>query len=383
MQSFLADHVPANCDDVATMRWAVRSDGSRGFLFFNNYQRFVPLPAKEGVQFSLKTKQGTQLVPREPIAIPSGAYGLWPINLDCEGVTVNYSTTQPICSLEANKQSWFFFTAIEDIPPDFVLSDVGGQSRVRNIAPATAVAFTRLASDGRKVNFVVLTAEQGRQLWKLPLAGRERVVLSPNALLPDSNGQIRIETFAGRPAALAVFPPVASVAIHDGQATSVQDGVFQRFTTSAITRSPVVAKLTGIKPADLTGDKSLDGMNEKSWKSAAVWRLEIPKDASDRKLLLRIHYVGDVARVYAGGKMIADNFYNGEPFDFGYWRVPRDVRDAVEIRIMPLRADHVAFLPEEIRPNLSSSAAVAEIPRVECVERTQTTVVLKSEMKSP
>ena len=174
MPTFLPDLRTASGDDLTTPRWSVRSDGRRGFLFFNNYQRFLPLPAKEGVQFSLKTIHGTQLVPREPITIPSGAYGLWPVNLDCAGVTVNYSTAQPICSLEADGQSWFFFAAIEGIQPDFVLSDVGGQARVQNITPAAAVAFTRLASDGRKVNFIVLSAEQGRQLWKLPLAGRAR-----------------------------------------------------------------------------------------------------------------------------------------------------------------------------------------------------------------
>lgn len=383
MPAFLPDHRLASLDDVTTMRWAVRSDGRRGFLFFNNYQRFVRLPAKEGVQFSLKTTDGTQLVPLEPITIPSGVYGLWPVNLDCVGVTVNYSTAQPICSLKADNQSWFFFAAIEGIQPDFVLSDAGGQTRIRNITPATAVAFTRLASDGRKVNFVVLSVEQGRQLWKLPLAGRQRVVLSPNAILPDSNSQIRVETSGTQPLAIAVFPPITTAVCNGSQVASLQDGIFQRFTLSLAAPSAVAAKLTHIRSADWVGDKSLDAMKEESWRTAAAWRLAMPKDLGNRRLLLQVHYLGDVARVYAGGKLIADNFYNGEPFDFAYWRIPGEVRDTVEVHIMPLRADHLAFLPADSYPSISTSRGRAEISRIECVERTRATMVLKDEARSP
>ena len=182
---------------------------------------------------------------------------------------------------------------------------------------------------------------------------------------------------------LAVFPPVASALFDGGRVASVRDGVFQRFTASAIAPSPIAATFTSINPADLAGDKSLDAMNEESWNNAAVWRFETPKDPADRKLLLQIHYVGDVARVYAGGKLLADNFYNGEPFDFGYWRIPREQRNAVEIRVMPLRADHLAYLPEDVRPDLSHSAAAAAISRIECVERMQATVVLAGDLQSP
>lgn len=199
--------------------------------------------------------------------------------------------------------------------------------------------------------------------------------------MPDSDSQIRIETSGTQPVALAVFPPVVLAVLNGGQAASVRDGIFQRFMASAVAPPPVAAQRTRIKPAALVDDKSLNAMNEESWKSAAVWHLAVPSDARGGKLLLRIHYVGDVARVYAGGKLIMDNFYNGEPFDVGYWRIPREARDTVEIRVMPLRADHLAYLPEDVRPSLSTSAGVAEVSQIECVRRTQATVVLKGDTK--
>ena len=328
-------------------------------------------------------------------------YGIWPINLDCAGVTVTYATAQPICSLAADGQSWFFFTAIDGIRPDFVVSDGGRQTRVQNITPDTGVAFTRQSSHGRKVNFIVLTVEQGRQLWKMPLAGRKRVVLSPDAILPDSDGRIRFETcgaavpaakagetpapqvIRGQPLSFAVFPPLASVAFSGTQATPAPDGVFQRFTAAAVPSAPAAARVTAVRPAEVTGERSPSAIVEESWKTAAVWRLDVLHDARDRKLLLRIHYVGDVARVYAGGKLMVDNFYNGQPFDLASWRIPRQASGAVEIRILPLRKDRVAILPENARPTFSSSSAIADVVKVEPLELTQTVVTLNRDVTSP
>lgn len=374
MQPFLPVNRPATLDDVDTLRWGVRSDGKRGVLFFNNHRRFGSMPAKGGAQFSLKMKQETLLAPSEPVTIPSDAYGMWPINLDCDGITVKYATAQPICRIEAEGQSWFFFAAIEGLQPDFSLSDATGTTRVQNIIPATSVAFTRRASNGWEVNFVVLTAEQGRQLWKLPMAGRDRVVLTPNAILPDSDSRIRIESVGTQSPMLAVFPPIASVAFDGRQVVAAQDGVFQRLSVPAVARPTAVLTSTALKPAEVSDNKSLNAMDEESWKSAAVWRLEMPTDACDRKLLVRIHYVGDVARVYAGGRLIADNFYNGEPFDLACWRIPNSECDDVELHIMPLRRDCTDALPEDVRPNLPKTEVPVQLIKIEGLDITQTAV---------
>jgi len=50
---------------------------------------------------------------------------------------------------------------------------------------------------------------------------------------------------------------------------------------------------------------------------AAVWRLHLSPNPAGRDLLLRIHYTGDVARIYHGDKLLVDNFFNGDPFDVG------------------------------------------------------------------
>ncbi len=88
---------------------------------------------------------------------------------------------------------------------------------------------------------------------------------------------------------------------------------------------------------------------EEDWQHAAVYRLSLPTDSSVFGLhasFLRILYRGDCARLYADGRLIADNFYYGRPFLFGLWRLPAGTTD-LELRILPLQPDAPIYLPRE------------------------------------
>lgn len=59
-----------------------------------------------------------------------------------------------------------------------------------------------------------------------------------------------------------------------------------------------------------------------------------------------IHYRGDCARLYADGKLVGDNFFNGRPFLMGLWRLPKDC-EKLELRILPLQKDMPVYFPRE------------------------------------
>lgn len=82
------------------------------------------------------------------------------------------------------------------------------------------------------------------------------------------------------------------------------------------------------------------------FESAAVYSIDIPTDRDGR--LLTIDYRGDVARLYADGKLVADNFYNGRPFLYGLWRLPEGCR-SLELRILPLQKDMPVYFPREAK----------------------------------
>lgn len=78
---------------------------------------------------------------------------------------------------------------------------------------------------------------------------------------------------------------------------------------------------------------------------AAVYAISLP-DSLSRDALLDIRYHGDCARLYANGRLIDDNFYNGRHFQYGLWRLPKATH-TLELRILPMQKDEPVYFPQE------------------------------------
>lgn len=74
--------------DDKTLRWSYRSDGDRGFVFINNYERLMNLSDKKGIRFDVC---GVKF-PSRPIDIPGGTTCIFPVNID----GLRYATAQII-----------------------------------------------------------------------------------------------------------------------------------------------------------------------------------------------------------------------------------------------------------------------------------------------
>ena len=94
-------------------------------------------------------------------------------------------------------------------------------------------------------------------------------------------------------------------------------------------------------------NKAAEEPSDEDFDNAAVYRIDIAGDFTQQEQqLLRIDYRGDVARLYADGKLIDDNFYNGRPFVYGLWRLPADC-SSLELRILPIQKDMPIYFPRE------------------------------------
>lgn len=77
----------------------------------------------EKVQFSIKLKNETIRMPREEITVQGGTYFLWPFNQQMDKVLLKYATVQPICSMEEESGSTFFFFEDDGIPAEYLFTD--------------------------------------------------------------------------------------------------------------------------------------------------------------------------------------------------------------------------------------------------------------------
>ena len=113
------DRVPADVADTSVLRLSARTLGERGFIFGNNYIRNYPMPARRAVQVELRLPGETLRVPEQPADVASGAYFVWPVNLDMNGVRLKYSTAQLFTRTRNQGITTWFFFAPDGIAPEF------------------------------------------------------------------------------------------------------------------------------------------------------------------------------------------------------------------------------------------------------------------------
>ena len=107
---------------------------------------------------------------------------------------------------------------------------------------------------------------------------------------------------------------------------------------------------------------------------AAVWTLPAEQLAqyADRAddIFLKINYQGDVARVYADGILVADNFWNGKSM---LVRLSDIIGHRAELRILPLSADYPIYFQEPQRNILKQApnGILLSLDNIEILERRQ------------
>ena len=379
MTTYLPQQVPENERDTATPRIAARLQSDHGFLFINNYQRTYPLPARKQFQVRLDLPSGALNVPRTPVNIPSGAYSIWPVNLDLGAATLRYATAQLLTSLD-DPQTFVFF-ASPGVPAEFVfdqkagisvtaphahLSHTDGTITISGIEPGLQNAIELRNKNGGTAHIVVLSREQAGDIWKTKLAGRERLLLSPSSVFAEQ-GRVHLRGSDPSQLTLSAFPQLDSIPA--GFTDHGDNGIFHRYDAT-VQPMTLQAKLTQVKqaevvpPAKIGRDVAL-APQDADFHTAARWSIQVPAIQSKavKKMFLRISYEGDVARIYAGDHLLTDNFYNGAPWVIGLPGMQSGLN--LNLTILPLRRDAPVYIPLGSRPEFPASGQVARVKDIQ------------------
>ena len=376
------DSVPTNSGDFSVPRASVRSRGDSGFIFLNNYVRGYPMPVRRAAQFEIRLPGGTLMVPRRPVDIPSGSYFIWPFNLGIEGMTIRYTTAQLFTRLSANTASGgpltLYFAAIPGIPVEFafnaqdiaeVRSSSGetvngrGTIYVSGVKPGVESSIDLVASSGKTVRLVVLTAKEAENAWKVHIGGADHLLLTSQDFFADPDSErarIWLRSRATAQFELTVTPPLsgepgASLPLSRNRATDRASF----FAAEAKARNLELVcrqiRAAGDAPPVKIGpvpDWRPHGVAqappETELAQAATWSIGVPQGDLDAfgipdglsELFLEVNYRGDVARLYSAHRLLLDNFYNGEPWSIGLRRfLDAGSASTLELSILALRKD--------------------------------------------
>ncbi len=381
MPAVMPDGRPAGRDDITTLRWAARSDGVGGLVFVNNYERLRPMPAKEDVQFTLRLPSGSLTFPVEPVTIPADSCFFWPFSFDLGyGARLAWATAQPVCAIDEGRVRTVFFAQTKGVPAQFACEHAESGIIVRSIEPSREVALELPGNGGRRVQIVLLSEADSLALWKGTWQGRRRAFLTHAGLVIDGNA-LRLTVTDPGGLSVGVYPTPISV-VADGKAlVASQDGVFACYTPAAPAVAvpqlavecvqsagpPRTIPLGNIRQAVAAAPEDVD------FEKAAVWRIKLPAGLDmDADPVLRLHYAGDVARVTLDGRLLTDDFYNGNAFDVGLRRHAPDIlRGDLRVAILPLRKDAPIYMAKEARPEFGGAESMVALKRVEIVPRRQ------------
>ena len=180
-------------------------------------------------------------------------------------------------------------------------------------------------------------------------------------LIAKRDGKIYLEQIKGIPTEIAVDGKVLKNVKAKGIAKPVYKNIYlvdsktaehlflQEEGKSMMLQAPSFKKIKeaeGVRKITMGVQKVAEEPSDADFKKAAVYQLNLSPEMLQGRNLLQIQYRGDCARLYADGKLVADNFYNGRPFLMGLWRLPADCQK-LELRILPLQKDMPVYFPRE------------------------------------
>lgn len=180
-------------------------------------------------------------------------------------------------------------------------------------------------------------------------------------LVAKRNGKVYLEQIKGIPTTLAIGHKVLKNLKPKGPETPVYKNYYLLTSEQAgrlfleeaahldiAINAPIINKVKkagALRTITMGVNKVAEEPVDEDFEQAAVYTIDLPAVSGEGRLL-NIEYRGDVARLYADGQLIDDNFYNGRPFQYALWRLPKECKQ-LELRILPLQKDMPVYFPRE------------------------------------
>lgn len=380
MVSTIPDPQPEQHDD-STVRFAVRSNGHHGYLFVNNYQRLQPQPAKHSVQFTLKLSDHRTLVlPKSPLTIPADSAFFFPFNQPLsEDVCLVYATAQPLSCLSVGQTTFHFFAEIPGIPAEFMIEQDG--LAIHRLETGRGVALS-VGPDDQRHHVVLLDHADSLRFYQGQLGGKDVILLSDAVPLFDGD-VLRLQQDID---VNATTPDVLEADVFRPQHVLGSLGAITLFETVSATlpsRDPVALpaidciQQAGFAREVVNGSAGVpEAPDESAFSHAAIYQVRLCHDVqSTRHFQLNIRYTGDVARVYAGDRLLTDNFFNSRAIAVDLKRYADALEDpTLHIKILPLRRDSPVHFTPGTEPDFGAADTIAKLGGISLIERVTATI---------
>ncbi|MEP7764301.1 beta-galactosidase [Sanguibacter sp. 25GB23B1] len=407
--------VGGGSDDPAELRWAVRSDGHEGYLFLTTYQPAAhAIDAQPAVQLTVPLGDTEVTVPSRPIDLPAGVTVAWPLGYPLtEDLVLRSATAEVLTRITDDVGDLVVLVATDGVRVELVVESrdgapvaVRGDGRGRacdadgNRDGATVIELA--VAPGREtvvelpgVRLLVLDEASANALYRLDVAGRERLVLS-DAPVYALDGDLVLHPDTGV-ATVALLPDPGALSSTDASVTLTGSGPgpgpgaqetedLWRTWTVRVARDAPRTLLTdehpdAPSPPTVRRGGPMDRLSAPTdFSGAARVHVTVPRDAIDgtNRALLRITWTGDVGRALVGDELVSDHFWHGRAWDVDLTPWLDEVAEqGVTLELLPWRHETGVWVDPSVRDVTDgitvTSVEVVRVARVTLTATNETT----------
>lgn len=218
--------IPENNNNPDNLQYAFRVKDDNGFLFVSNYYRGYEKSIKKDIQFEIKLKNSTMLLPAKPITIQEKSVFVWPVNLEMGKNLLKYATAQPICNLKNNKTQDWYFKETENIPSEFLFSSknittitINGKNQnpitngflITNLEAGLNNPIIIKSIDGSVHRIFVLSKKQVANFWYFKNNNKAYGFIASSNLVMNKNNQLQAFSTNKNDAIIALNSTLKSV----------------------------------------------------------------------------------------------------------------------------------------------------------------------------
>lgn len=329
--------------DLDTLRFALRTDGKRGFLFLNNFQDHESAKPKKNESVTIQMKGETIVF--DCLNLDAEENCILPFHMDMDGIDLVQATAQPVTRIKKNGKITYVFVKPAGMESVFVFEKAARTDQGGNIqtCSCSSAELFQVVKGETSLQILCLDREMANQMYQLQ---DQTLLFGKGAVMEEETG-IRYETVNSTDTILT-FPKNVFCADENRKKDESADGIFDVWTVS-------------------TEEKKLNA--EVIQTAASRYTIKFPEDIMEglKDVLVQIRYQGDIGHAFIDGDMITDNFCNGDVWEIGLRTSAKRLKKApMTIAITPLK--------EGVNVNVESAMAArmenasAYIGKLEAVE---------------
>lgn len=290
-------------DNTTTLRYAVRSQDDKGFLFMINFQDHIEIADINNVSVELKTGNETVRFPSSgTFDLKKSTSAILPFNLKFGNTLIKSATVQPLTTLHTDQGSHFIFYSLDRIAPELVIPGEPALTEIQNAKRSQKNSLTLVKGKSNEVfsfkngsdHFVILPHKMALDSYKID----DRLVISDGLILNEKD-QVSVIT-RSLDSEIHIYPAVNKA---------------PRISQASL--SSIKSRVKGASSYQLTFKKqgprvTIKKITDRKYSVIAKGDLDQLNDA-----FIEIDYVGDRGMAFIDGLLVTDHFYNEKKWEVG------------------------------------------------------------------